>query len=163
MIDISKDLESKIISLGEKLKSENLKLVTAESCTGGMIGAVLTSVAGSSDWFNGGIISYSNRMKSKLLSVSNKTIKDHGAVSGETVEEMAYGATLSLNADISVSVSGIAGPGGGTDEKPVGLVYIGFCNRSKTSSFKFVFEGDRDSVREQTVNEAIDIILDNLD
>ncbi len=158
MIIINSKLKNQINEIGEYFKSAKLKLATAESCTGGMIGAVFTSVAGSSDWFNGGAIAYSNYIKMKLLSVSEKTLIDNGAVSFETVEEMAKGAAASLNADITVSVSGVAGPGGGTSEKPVGLVFIGLNNCGKVTSYKFNFDGDRDSVREQAVEEAVRLI-----
>lgn len=158
MINLNTDTKNKIIAIGQYLKTSGLKLATAESCTGGMIGGAFTSVAGSSEWFNGGIIAYSNDIKMKLLSVSEKTLIDNGAVSEDTVEEMAKGVAGSLDADLTVSVSGVAGPGGGTREKPVGLVFIGLNNCGKVSSYKFNFEGDRESVREKTVVEAINLI-----
>lgn len=159
MLKISESVKNQIIDLGEKLKTVNFKVATAESCTGGMIGAALTSVAGSSDWFNGGIIAYSNEIKSKLLSVSDKTLIDNGAVSSDTVKEMAKGAALALNADIAVSVSGIAGPGGGTKEKPVGLVYIGIYNKGNIEAHKCNFKGDRDSVRVSTTIKVLNLLF----
>lgn len=163
MLNLDSDVEKKIITLGAKLRDNNLKLATAESCTGGMIGTFLTSVAGSSDWFNGGIIAYSNEIKNRLLSVSKKTLLNCGAVSEETVKEMASGAADILKADIAVSVSGVAGPGGGSEEKPVGLVYIGLFNRGDIAAFRYKFDGNRDSVREQTVKESVKLILSILE
>ena len=111
--------------LGEMLTRRNLTLVTAESCTGGLIGHALTDVAGSSVYFLGGIIAYSNEAKMNLLHVPEQTLIDYGAVSEQVVLAMASGAREVFRADLAVSVTGIAGPGGGTDEKPVGLTYIG--------------------------------------
>lgn len=159
MLNIDQNISKQILEIGKKLKAANFKLATAESCTGGLIGAVLTSVAGSSDWFSGGVIAYSNDIKNSILKVSGKTLEQFGAVSCETVKEMAIGVSELLNADISVSVSGIAGPGGGTSEKPVGLVFVGIYNRGQVESFKYCFEGSRDKVRELTTLEALNILL----
>ena len=110
--------------IGELLKAKNLSLSTAESCTGGGIAALITSVPGSSEYFNGGIVAYSNEIKQDLLHVSAETLARHGAVSRETVVEMVKGAMKTLKTDCAVATSGIAGPGGGTQEKPVGTIWI---------------------------------------
>lgn len=160
MLNIDQNLKKQIIKIGEKLKASNLKIATAESCTGGLIGAALTSVAGSSDWFCGGVIAYSNEIKNSLLKVSEKTLEEFGAVSGKTVKDMARGVAELLKADIAVSISGIAGPGGGTSEKPVGLVFIGLYNCGQVESFKYNFDGDRNKVRELTAQEALNLLLE---
>lgn len=159
MFEVDSLIGDKVLKVGHKFKNANMFIATAESCTGGLIGATLTSVEGSSEWFAGGIISYSNDIKRKLLSVSNDTLNTFGAVSENTVKEMALGAAQKLNADIAISVSGIAGPGGGTKEKPVGLVYIGLFNKGAISVFKNNFLGDRNKIRELTVIQSLDILL----
>lgn len=142
----------KIIALGAFLK---VTIATAESCTGGMIGASLTAISGSSLVYEGGIVSYSNRFKAKLLGVSPVTLKHHGAVSFETVKEMAQGA-LALGVDYAVAVTGIAGPAGGSSGKPVGLVYIGVASKKGVEAFEKQY-GDlgRDNVREKTCDDAL--------
>lgn len=129
--------------VGEKLRGLGLTLATAESCTGGYISHLITSEAGASDFFAGSAVTYSNEMKSKLLGVSPATLKNFGAVSEETVREMAEGAVKNLGSDLAVAVSGIAGPGGGSPEKPVGTVWIAVGNGTKTIAQKFVFGRDR--------------------
>lgn len=126
--------------IGELLKSKNLSLSTAESCTGGGIAASVTSVPGSSEYFNGGIVAYSNEVKISLLHVSADTLERHGAVSQETVIEMVKGAMKALKTDCAVATSGIAGPGGGTSEKPVGTVWIAAAYKNEIVTFKQ--EGD---------------------
>lgn len=149
--------------LFKKLKEKNITVATAESCTGGMIGQCLTSIPGISDHYGYGFITYSNEAKMKLLGVKEETLKAYGAVSSDTVGEMAKGALLVSGADIAVSVSGIAGPGGGTKEKPVGLVYVGISLKcGKTFSKKLNLQGDRQSVREQTVCEVFELIIENI-
>lgn len=137
-------------------------LVTAESCTGGGIGAALTSVPGSSSVFKGGIISYTNWVKENLLQVSAQLLKTKGAVSAEVAEAMAVGARSRLDADIAVSVTGLAGPDGDEFGNPVGTVFIGYADGNKTKSIACYFEGDRDSVREQTVQAALLLILNEV-
>lgn len=117
--------------IGELLKAKNLSLSTAESCTGGGIAALITSVPGSSEYFNGGIVAYSNEIKQDLLHVSAETLARHGAVSRETVVEMVKGAMKTLKTDCAVATSGIAGPGGGTQEKPVGTIWIAAAYKMK--------------------------------
>ncbi|MCV2403377.1 CinA family protein [Marinomonas sp. C2222] len=141
--------------VGELLKAHNSMLVTAESCTGGLIGATCTEIAGSSSWFYGGVISYANEAKVQGLSVQQDTLASFGAVSEQTVKEMCAGALL-LGGDVAIAVSGVAGPGGGSIEKPVGCVYIGWLRKGKAAVVtRFQFEGDRESVREQAVIEAL--------
>lgn len=133
--DLLEEVHSALeITVGEYLKNKNLTLSTAESCTGGSIAARLTSIAGSSEYFNGGVVAYSNNIKTQLLNVSSETLEKYGAVSEETVIEMVKGAMETLNSDCAIATSGIAGPGGGTLSKPVGTVWIaaGYKNEIRT-------------------------------
>lgn len=132
----------------------------AESCTGGLIGAAMTDMAGSSDYFLGSAVTYSNEAKMKLLGVREQTLADHGAVSEETASEMALGAAALFGADYSVTVTGIAGPGGETPTKPVGLVYIAVSDGSRVVVTKNNFEGGRQQVRDSTVMEACGLLKD---
>lgn len=147
--------------VGDLLRSRGLRLVVAESCTGGLLGAHLTSVAGSSDWFLGGAISYANELKSALLGVRAETLAQHGAVSAECAREMADGALDRMGADVAVSVTGIAGPGGGTPEKPVGLVYLGLAGPS-AGVRELRLHGTRDEIRRATVESALSWLRDIL-
>ena len=137
-------------------------LVTAESLTGGGIGAAITAVSGASAVYKGGIISYTNEVKHGVLGVSLETLEVHGAVSLQTAEEMAIGARNLLKADVAVSVTGLAGPGGDEYGNPVGTVCIGFCNKTESFAVKYHFEGDRETVRHQTIRAALELILDNV-
>ena len=149
--------------MGEILASSGLSLVTAESCTGGLIGAVCTEISGSSAWFFGGVISYANEAKMRGLSVKEETLSSFGAVSEQTVREMCAGA-LQLGGDIAVAVSGVAGPDGGSPEKPVGCVYIGWQRLGKEARVeRFQFSGDRQAVREATVMAAFNGVKDVLE
>ena len=132
----------------------------AESCTGGLIGAAMTDMAGSSEYFLGSAVTYSNEAKMKLLGVREQTLVDHGAVSEETASEMALGAAALFGADYSVAVTGIAGPGGETPTKPVGLVYIAVSDGSRVVVTKNNFEGGRQQVRDSTVMEACGLLKD---
>ena len=134
-------------------------LVTAESCTGGGIGAALTAISGSSAVYKGGIISYTNWVKANLLGVPEEMLETYGAVSGCVAAAMAEGARKALQADIAVSVTGLAGPGGDEYGNPVGRVYIGYCDADLTESVEFTFTGDREAVRRQAVEEALKLIL----
>lgn len=136
-------------------------LATAESCTGGGISAALTAVPGSSAVYKGGIISYTNWVKHNLLGVDQKLLDTLGAVSAPVAEAMAVGARKALQADIAVSVTGLAGPGGDEFGNPVGLVFIGYSDRSKTISRRFLFQGDRKAIRENACREALKLILEN--
>lgn len=141
----------------EEARAAGLMLGTAESCTGGLISGTMTSVPGSSDVVSGGIVSYSNDVKKDVLDVSPITLKNCGAVSEETACAMAKGARERLGCDIAVSVTGVAGPGGGSDEKPVGTVWIGLSDASITCAEVRHFDGDREQVRLQTVYSALDM------
>lgn len=136
-------------------------LVTAESLTGGGIGASLTSVSGASAVYKGGVISYTNAVKHEVLGVSLQTLEVHGAVSCQTAEEMAVGVRKLLKADVAVSVTGLAGPGGDEYGNPVGTVCIGYSDAAKFFAVKRHFEGDRESVRRQTIQASLELILDN--
>ena len=136
-------------------------LATAESCTGGWIAKVITDVAGSSEWFDRGFVTYSNESKQEMLQVSSKALDQHGAVSQPVVEQMVEGALLNSKADTAVAVSGIAGPGGGTEEKPVGTVWLAWGRKgSATRSICRHFPGNRDEVRMQTVIAALQGLQD---
>ena len=142
--------------LGARLRAERQMLVTAESCTGGWIAKTATEVAGSSDWFDYGMVAYSYEAKQALLGVRPETLEQHGAVSRETVVEMVSGALVRSGASIAVAVTGIAGPTGGLPGKPVGTVWIGWIRRGGYPRAEvFHFAGDRDAVRRQTVGAAL--------
>lgn len=145
-------------TLCELLTSRKMKMATAESCTGGMIAQKITSVSGASSCFDCGVVTYSNEQKQKILGVSTETLKSYGAVSEETALEMCKGVREISGADFGISVTGIAGPTGGTAEKPVGLVYIGICGENIHKAFKFNFAGDRDVVRKRTSLQALDMV-----
>ena len=155
-------LEEKVVC---KLLEKNLKITTAESCTGGLVAATIVNVSGASGCFNEGYITYANEAKVRVLGVSEESIRSYGVVSDVVVTEMAEGVLNKANADIAVAVSGIAGPLGGSPEKPVGTVYIGICLKNKMdktltkTSYKFNFKGDRIEIRNKTVEEALKIIL----
>jgi len=142
--------------LGEAARGHHHRLVTAESCTGGWIAKTLTDIPGSSDWFECGLAAYSYEAKQALLGVRPETLEHHGAVSRETVIEMVSGALVHSGASLAVAVTGIAGPGGGTDEKPVGTVWIAWKRRGGYPQAEmFHFDGDREAVRRQTVAAAL--------
>ena len=142
--------------IGEVFAKRTLTMATAESCTGGLLGHILTSVSGSSEYYLGGVIAYSNDVKEALLGVKRETLLANGAVSHETAREMAAGIRQRLNADIGLSTTGIAGPTGGTAEKPVGLVYIGISTSEETESYECHFKGGRLAVKEGTVNAVLE-------
>lgn len=145
------------------LKANKMTVSTAESCTGGMISSALTAVPGMSECYGYGVVTYANEAKEKMLGVKAETLESYGAVSEQTACEMALGAVKLSGADVAVSVTGIAGPGGGTDQKPVGLVYIGFADKTgKCVAYKNLFGGDRNSVREQTVITALKVLIENI-
>lgn len=139
---------------------EGKTLVTAESCTGGGIGAALTSVSGSSAVYKGGIISYTNWVKQHMLQVDGDLLEREGAVSAPVAKAMAEGARRVLEADIAVSVTGLAGPGGDEFGNPVGRVYIGCCDAARTEVRSFTFSGDREAVRRQATEEALKLVLE---
>lgn len=148
-------LEMSVVNLLEK---NELTISTAESCTGGLLAGRLINVPGVSDVYKEGFITYTNKAKRKTLGVNKSTLKKYGAVSEQTAKEMALGAALAADTDISISVTGIAGPDGGTNEKPVGLVYVGVCIKDIVHVEEFRFSGDRANVREQTVISALGLL-----
>jgi nicotinamide-nucleotide amidase len=150
--------------VGTALKTRAMMLATAESCTGGWVGEAVTAVPGSSDWFDRGFITYSNQAKQEMLGVAAATLEQHGAVSEPTVREMASGALNNSRAQAALAISGIAGPGGGTAEKPVGTVWIAwaFANGAVASE-KRVFAGGRLEVRQQAVERALQGLLERLE
>lgn len=135
-------------------------LCTAESCTGGLIGGALTAVSGASNVYKGGIVSYTNEVKNKLLGVDADLLEREGAVSAPVAEAMAIGARCALDADIAVSVTGLAGPGGDEFGNPVGTVFIGYADEKTTTVRHFVFAGNREAVRAQAVDAALALILE---
>jgi nicotinamide-nucleotide amidase len=156
---LDKSLE---VLVGEILSSRGLRLAVAESCTGGLISHLLTNVAGSSRYYIGSVTAYANEAKVRLLGVSWQTLEKYGAVSSETVIEMARGVRVTLAADIGISVSGIAGPGGGTPEKPVGTVWIGLSTPLLEYSRHYLWSGDRLAVKEQSAQAALTLLVDYL-
>lgn len=148
--------------LGEMLRQQGKTLATAESCTGGWVGKRLTDVPGSSDYYLGGVLAYTNQLKVDLLGVNETTLERFGAVSPQTAEQMARGVRERTGADIGLSVTGIAGPGGGSEEKPVGLVYLGLSTDDDTQSRRFQVPGERKFVRLRTVRAALDLVRRSL-
>ncbi|MBO5048461.1 MAG: CinA family protein [Clostridia bacterium] len=150
-------LAEKLVTLA---REKNITFGTAESCTGGLISAAVTDISGASAVFWGGIVSYDNRVKEHLLGVEHETLVTLGAVSAKTAEQMAVGAVRALSVDFAVSVTGIAGPGGGTPEKPVGLVYIAVASTKGVITVKENhFKGEREEVRRQTVETALSMLI----
>ena len=149
----------KVIS---KLIEKNITIATAESCTGGSLGRIITSFSGVSAIYGYGFITYSNEAKEKLLGVSHETLESFGAVSPECAREMALGARRVAKSDLAVSVTGIAGPTGGTAEKPVGLVYIALADKSGATVRKLNLSGTRDEIREQTCDEVFTLISEHI-
>jgi PncC family amidohydrolase len=148
--------------IGKLLQQRDLKLALAESCTGGLIGDRITNVPGSSEYFAGGIVAYSYEAKVKTLGVSWDILNSVGAVSSETVLAMARGAKEMMDADVAISISGIAGPGGGTDEKPVGTVWVGLVAADGNWSQELHFEGDREQNKASSADAALQMLLDYL-
>lgn len=151
------DLARKLV---DSFKAKNMKVATAESCTGGLIAAALTEIPGSSSVLERGFITYSNEAKSEQLGIPAGLIEAQGAVSAEVAEAMAQGALQHSRADVAVAVTGIAGPSGGTPVKPVGLVYIGLATRDgMVFHYKCGFKGDREEIRLQSVKEAFQLVI----
>ncbi len=146
------------VNLVELLKANGRTCATAESCTGGMIGSLITAVPGSSEVYLGGVVSYANSVKAGVLGVSSETIDTFGAVSEKCAAEMAEGARRLTGADVAVSVTGIAGPGGGSAEKPVGLVWFAVATKSGTRSEKAIFAGSREDVRRSAAMHAVGML-----
>jgi nicotinamide-nucleotide amidase len=148
--------------VGEALKARGLKLATAESCTGGWVAMALTAIPGSSDWFERGYVTYSNAAKQEDLGVAGATLRQHGAVSEEVARDMASGALKRARVQVALAVTGVAGPTGGTAQKPVGLVCFAWAHGSKMVSRTRHFDGDRESVRRQSVLHALEGVLESL-
>ncbi len=151
-----------INSLAEHLLQRSWQIACAESCTGGGIAAALTDVAGSSAWFDRGFVTYSNQAKQEMLGVAAETLAAFGAVSRETVIEMAAGALQRSHAQLTVAVSGIAGPGGGTPQKPVGTVWLAWATADEVVAVDHLFPGDRAQVRAATIDAALQGLLDRV-
>ena len=151
------------VIIGEKLRARGLRLAIAESCTGGLVGHRLTNIAGSSTYYMGSVTAYAYEAKVRLLGVSWETLEAHGAVSAETVIEMARGIRRALAADVGIAVSGIAGPSGGTPEKPVGLVWMAVSAPDGAWTRQFNFKGERLSIKEQAAEEALKLGIGYLD
>lgn len=159
-MDVTHRLATRV---GEALLAHDATLVVAESCTGGWVAEIVTSVPGSSAWFDRGFVTYSNAAKEEDLGVSAQTLAEHGAVSEQVVREMAEGALERSNAQVSVAVSGIAGPGGGTPQKPVGTVWLAWASHDgDTRTRSSHFAGDREMIRKQAVLAALQGILDTV-
>lgn len=147
--------------LGQSLKVKNHKIATAESCTGGWIAQAITEVSGSSAWFDRGFVTYSNNAKVQMLGVNPQTLAEHGAVSAEIAQQMAAGALANSEADWVVAVTGIAGPDGGSEEKPVGTVYVAWQSKAGFSKVeRLQLSGNRHQIRSQTVLRAIEGVLE---
>ena len=151
-----KNLAQKTI---QKLLDKNYTMATAESCTGGGIAYVLTDIAGSSAVIDRGFVTYSNQAKTDMVDVPESTLIKYGAVSEKVAKAMAEGALKNAKVDIAIAVTGIAGPGGATENKPVGLVHFGLAIKNKTLHEKHIFSGDRNEVRQQTIEKALNMII----
>lgn len=147
-----------ITDIIDLLKSKSLTVSTAESCTGGLIAAAITNMSGASAIFDRGFVTYSNQAKQDMLGVPSEIIENHGAVSEQCAAAMAQGALKNSGSNIAISITGIAGPDGGSTEKPVGLVYIGIATKETTSVKKYNFKGSRDDVRQSTVVMAFNLL-----
>lgn len=150
-----RELEPELLALRHKLLKKGHMCATAESCTGGMIGAACTSLSGASQWYAGGIIAYANSVKTALLGVPASCIEVHGAVSREVVSHMAHGLCKALRVPVGLSISGIAGPDGGSLEKPVGTIWLGYMVHGQQSSRCLLLQGTRDEIRQQAMILAL--------
>lgn len=153
-------MESPEHLIGEILRKKKLTISAAESCTGGRFGDKMTNVSGSSDYFFGSVVAYSNDAKMRILGVKKKTLTSHGAVSEQVATEMAIGCRRAFGSDIGVSTTGIAGPTGGSKEKPVGLVWFGVTDGKQNVTDRVMFSGDRLDIKESAANHAIELIID---
>lgn len=149
--------------LGQSLRARQLTLGVAESCTGGLLGDILTSIPGSSDYFKGGIVAYANPIKHRLLQVDESTLAHYGAVSQETALEMAKGARSALAVDIAAAITGVAGPGGGTPEKPVGTVWIAVSHSGGEKAWLLHLSGSRQQVKRSSVQAALEMLIEALE
>ena len=144
--------------VGDALRKRGLTLATAESCTGGLVGHRITNVSGSSDYYKGGVIAYANEVKEKHLHVARETLAEKGAVSAECAREMASGVRTLLSSDIGISTTGIAGPTGGTPDKPVGLVYIALATKEYVDYEKHIFHKDREGNKREAADAALEML-----
>jgi nicotinamide-nucleotide amidase len=151
------------VRVGNKLRETRLMLATAESCTGGMVATAITDMSGSSGWFERGFVTYSNQAKTEMIGVPADLIDKHGAVSEPVARAMAEGALRNSRAQVSLAITGVAGPGGGTETKPVGMVSFAWSNRLHTSCETLVFKGDREQIRVQAAAHALRGLLALLD
>ena len=149
------DLEKMVAALGQSLRSRRCRMATAESCTGGLVACTLTDVAGSSEWFEGGVVAYDNRVKMRLLGVPEEILVRHGAVSQACVESMVQGVCTLMDVPVGLAISGIAGPGGGTPDKPVGTVWVAWQSAGRVWSREFSFDGSRREIKMQSMRAAI--------
>lgn len=150
--------------LAQKMTESGISLVVAESCTGGWVAKLMTDIAGSSLFFDRGFVTYSNEAKHEMLGVKRKTLETHGAVSEQTVSEMVTGALAKSHADVALAISGIAGPGGGTPDKPIGTVWFAWEKRDQAVKTRIMhLEGDRDLIRRQAVEQALNGVLELLE
>lgn len=149
--------------LVKKLTNKRYTITTAESCTGGLLSATIVNISGASEVLNSAYVTYSNEAKEKLVHVCHDTLEQYGAVSKETAIEMCLGCAEIADADIGLSTTGIAGPGGGTPDKPVGLVYVGCSLHGKAFVKEYIFKGSREEVRRHTVEAALDLAIQCLD
>lgn len=157
---MSSDAASQLVEqLADKLRARNRRICTAESCTGGLIAKSLTDLAGSSEWFDRGFVTYSNSAKNEMLGVAADLIENHGAVSEPVARAMATGALQRGASDYAIAVTGVAGPGGGSAEKPVGTVWISVASEATREAHLYQFEGDRAAVREATLVAGLQAIL----
>ena len=156
-------MQKLVSQLSVRLIFKQLKVSTVESCTGGWIGKALTDQAGSSQWFAGGLITYTNESKTHLVAVSPDTLAKYGAVSLEVADAMARGAQQHFPGTVSVAVTGVAGPDGGSAEKPVGTVCIATFCKGKVNARKYQFTGNRDNIREATVRQALQMVMETID
>lgn len=155
-------LHNLVQHVSQLLRQKKWCMATAESCTGGLIAAAMTELAGSSDVFECGFVTYSNHAKEKLLGVSEALLVKHGAVSEQVALAMAAGAAARAEVPLAVAVTGVAGPGGGSDEKPVGTVWIAWWCEGKSCAQQFLFSGDRQNIREATVEQALHGVIRKL-
>ncbi len=150
-------------AFAKQMTERGLRLATAESCTGGLLAKWMTTLPGSSDWFECGAITYSNPSKINLLQVSSQVLESHGAVSAQVAEQMATGALGLSGVDVAASVTGIAGPGGGRAGKPVGTVYLSVARRDRpVVTAHRIFKGDRDAIREQSARLALELLMEHV-
>lgn len=157
---LNNNIKIKSKEVVNKLIEKKLTITSAESCTGGLFSASITSISGSSECFEGSFITYSNEIKNRIIGVKKETLLNYGAVSKECVIEMSKNARKIMKADISIAVSGIAGPNGGSEDKPVGLVWICISAENYTKAYKNIFSGNRDEIREESVIFALNLVLD---